>query len=115
MDVLGYMIIMLLFVFCGGLKGEIRKLRNEVQNLAEPGRKTKNRVDSAQLKEMVGKPVHLNIDNDDVENSHIFSSYTNVKGVILEMDEEWLLFEYEDGKKHYQQYLRVKDITSIEE
>lgn len=76
---------------------------------------SKKEIGKFNLKDYLNKEVCIHIDNDDVTNSHLLSSIYNVVGIIKEFDNEWLLFEYKDGNRLYNQYLRISDITSINE
>ncbi len=67
------------------------------------------------MKDLVGKKVTLIIDNEDIQESYLFSSSVNTIGVIKEYNDTWLLFEYENKKETVQRYFRICDITSINE
>lgn len=64
------------------------------------------------FKDYLGKTVSLSIDNEEISNSYLFGSTI---GVLKDYDEEWLLFEYQKKKKTIEQYIRINDITSINE
>lgn len=70
------------------------------------------------LKNYLGKPVFISIDNEDISNSYLFSSMYSIVGTIKDYDEEWILFQYKEHKNqraYVEQYIRIKDITSINE
>ena len=69
------------------------------------------------MENYIGKKVNINIDNDDINNSYLFSSISNTVGEIIEYDEQWFLFRYYDKstRKTIDQYMRICDITSIDE
>lgn len=70
---------------------------------------------SKYYKNLLGKTVSLNIENEDINNVYKFTPIKNTKGVIREIDDEWLLFEYENKKEIIKQYFRLVDVTSINE
>lgn len=69
------------------------------------------------LENYIGKKVSLNIDNDDITDSYLFSSISNTIGEIVEYDDEWFLFRYynKSKKQTVNQYIRIHDIISINE
>ena len=69
------------------------------------------------LKNYIGKKVILNIENDEITDSHLFSSISDTVGQIIEYDDQWLLFRYynKNKRKTIDQYIRISDITSIDE
>ncbi len=70
---------------------------------------------SQEIRKLVGKTVCLNLKNEDIQDSYLFDPISNTKGIIVENDEEWLLFQYETKKEVVQQYFRIQDISSIDE
>lgn len=67
------------------------------------------------IEELINKQVNLIVSNEGINNSHLFSSSSKVKGIIKECDDIWINFEYQDKKETTIQYFRIKDITSINE
>lgn len=102
-----FFIVLLLSISSVGSKVD-KLIKSDVNNV-------KKEIHKFDLNEYLNKQVCIHIDNEDVTNSHLLSSMYNVVGTIKEFDNEWLLFEYKDGNKLYNQYLRITDITSINE
>lgn len=102
-----WIMFMILFFSLIDLEAKMNKiLKREKQDLK------KNNFD---LKKYQNIPVSIHIDNDEISNSYLFSSISPVEGVIKDFDLEWILFEYEEKKKVISQYIRICDITSINE
>lgn len=93
----------------------ILSVSSKVDKLIKNDTNNKKESSKFNLKDYLNKEVCIHIDNDDVTNSHLLSSLYNVVGIIKEFDNEWLQFEYKDGNRLYNQYLRITDITSINE
>ncbi|HAB66362.1 MAG TPA: hypothetical protein DCE23_03245 [Firmicutes bacterium] len=102
----------ILIIVLINIQGSISRLAVKMDN----GNKvsSKNRK-SLILENYVGKKVCLEIDNDDINNSYLFSSTLDTIGEIVEYDNEWILFRYEEKKKMVSQYFRRKDVTGIYE
>lgn len=75
----------------------------------------KKNIDLQILKELIGKNVSIIIKNDEINNSYLFSSQYNTKGVIKDYNNSWILFQYKNKKETINQYFRIADITSINE
>lgn len=100
-----WIILIVSLIGFGTISEKLDKLKKEMK--AE--RKT---ID---LKKYLNKNVSLTIDNDEISNSYLFSSVFGTVGVIKDYDQEWVLFEYKEKKKTIEQYIRISDITSINE
>lgn len=76
-----------------------------------------NKENNFSLKDYINKKVCIEIDNDDINNSYLFSSMYNTSGEIIDYDDEWLEFRYEDKSKHkiVHKFFRIRDIVSINE
>ncbi|MCX4365406.1 MAG: hypothetical protein OSJ70_06515 [Bacilli bacterium] len=98
------------------LSGKMDSIQKRIDNLEIIG-ESKNTHNDLLLEEYVGKKVTIEIDNDDIENSYLFDSANEVEGVIVEYDDEWLLFQYyhKYKKKEVFQYLRRRDLKSVNE
>lgn len=102
------MILLILLFGFGSINEKLDKLRKTYKS-------EKKEFD---LKDYLGKPVSISIDNEDISNSYLFSSVYSTVGTIKAYDEEWLLFQYKEhknSKSYVEQYIRIKDITSIHE
>ncbi len=73
------------------------------------------RITSNEIKKLINKVVSLNIENDHIDDSYLFSPVSSTKGKIIEYDDEWILFEYENKKEVIRRCFRIKDISSIDE
>ena len=69
------------------------------------------------LENYIGKKVSITIDNDDINDSYLFSSTSQTIGEITACDSSWFAFKYSNksGKKTVTQYFRIKDLVSIDE
>lgn len=77
----------------------------------------KNRDNNLTLESYLNKKVNIEIDNDDINNSYIFSSIYNTTGEIVDYDNEWIEFRYKDKSKNkiINKFFRIRDIVSINE
>lgn len=69
------------------------------------------------LQQYKNKSVSITINNDNLEDSYLFSSISNTTGKIVGYDKEWFVFSYYNKNTNTQteQYLRIRDIESINE
>lgn len=98
------------------IQSTVKKLTNQIDNRNKRTSPKENQK-SLILENYLGKKVCLEIDNDDINNSYLFSSTLDTVGEIVEYDNEWILFKYysKPKKKVISQYFRRKDITGINE
>ena len=98
------------------IQSTVKKLTNQIDNRNKRTFPKENQK-SLILENYLGKKVCLEIDNDDINNSYLFSSTLDTVGEIVEYDNEWILFKYysKPKKKVISQYFRRKDITGINE
>ena len=112
----GFLIIILLIL---DLQSKIKELTIKVDNIYEEKSKNKKISKSLMLDEYKGKQVSIEIDNDDINNSYLFSgSVIGIQvGEIVDYDNIWIVFKYYDKskKKYIKQYFRRRDIISINE
>ena len=104
-------------VMVSGILGKVDSLSKKIDNL-EHGKNNSNRHHKTLLlDEYIGKKVTLEIDNEDIENWYLFHSTSDIEGEIIEYDNEWLLFRFyhKQKKKTIEQYLRRRDLVSINE
>ncbi len=78
-------------------------------------RKKKVGMSSKALSKMVGRLVVLHIDQDEIQDSYLFDAVGKTKGIIKEIDEGWLVFEYETKKEVVTRYFRVEDVVGLDE
>lgn len=107
-------IFYIMIVFClFDIEEKLRKImsNNKQKNGNE---KEKNKII---LKNYINKKVSITIDNDDINNSYLFSSISQTVGEITTCDSRWFAFKYYDKeeKKTVTQYFRIKDLVSIDE
>lgn len=89
------------------------EIDNKLNKLIKKGnKKTLNRE---MIKSLVNKKVNLMIENENINNSYLFCSSSNIIGMIKEYDDVWINFEYQEKNKTINQYFRIADITSINE
>lgn len=116
MKLWGFLIIILLIF---DLQSKIKELTNKIDNTYEEKNKSRKNSKSIMLDEYIGKQVSLEIDNDDINNSYLFSGATigAPVGEIVGYDNVWIVFKYYDKskKKYINQYFRRRDIISINE
>lgn len=112
----GFLIIILLIL---DLQSKLQALSNKIYNNHEEKQKSKKFSKSLILDEYIGKKVSIEIDNDDINNSYLFSGSTpgSPVGEIIDYDNVWIAFKYYDKskKKYINQYFRRRDIISINE
>lgn len=112
----GFLIIILLIF---DLQSKIKDLTFKIYEASEGKNKSKKSSKSLMLDEYIGKQVSLEIDNDDISNSYLFSGATigAPVGEIVGYDNVWIVFRYYDKskKKYINQYFRRHDIISINE
>lgn len=102
-----FFIVILLVLF--DIKDKLNKL------LKRDNKNNSNlQINLAQYK---NKNVTITINNDDVEDAYLFSTFSNTVGKIIEYDKEWFIFSYynKNNNTTTEQYLRIKDIESIDE
>lgn len=77
----------------------------------------KEKTNHLDLKTYLNKDIYIVLNNDNVENSYLFSSVIKTIGRILDYDEQWFIFSYYDksARKNIIQYLRICDLKSISE
>lgn len=107
-------IFYIMVVFClFDIEEKLRKIivNNEQKN---SNQKEKNKI---VLEDYINKKVSITIDNDDINNSYLFSSVSQTVGEITTCDNNWFAFKYYDkqAKKVVTQYFRIKDLVSIDE
>lgn len=116
MKLWGFLIIILLIF---DLQSKIKELTNKIDNAYEEKNKSRKNSKSIMLDEYIGKQVSLEIDNDDINNSYLFSGATigAPVGEIVGYDNVWIVFKYynKSKKKYINQYFRSRDIISINE
>jgi len=96
------------------------KLSKKIDNIKSDNNNkivNKQKKDTLVLDAYLNKKVCIEIDNDDINNSYLFSSMYNTSGEIIDYDDEWLEFRYEDKSKHkiVNKFFRIRDIVSINE
>ena len=104
----------IMVVFClFDIEEKLKKLmtNNQEKNNTQ---KEKNKII---LENYIGKKVSITIDNDDINDSYLFSSTSQTIGEITACDSSWFAFKYSNksGKKTVTQYFRIKDLVSIDE
>lgn len=106
-----------LIIMVCGISGKVDDLSRKVDNLEYSNSSQSMNHRNLLLDEYIGKKVTLEIDNDDIENFYLFYSANDTEGEIVEYDDEWLLFRFyhEEKKKTIEQYLRRRDLVSINE
>jgi len=67
------------------------------------------------LKVYLNEEVYLELDNDKVKDSYLFSSVFKTIGKIIDYDDTWFIFSYYDKnkRKNITRYLRINDLKSI--
>ncbi len=100
-----WVILFGLIIGFGTINEKLEKLKKQFQ--------TENR--KLNFKNYLGKPVSLIVNNENISDSYLFTSISSTIGIIKDYDREWLLFEYQKNKKTIEQYIRISDITSINE
>ena len=84
----------LLFVIICMLFGVGSKLDDLKKEGAERKRR-RGRLEPSTIRKFLGKEVSLTIDQPEIAEEYLFSSYSDTQGVILEVGDEWLSFKYE--------------------
>lgn len=106
-----------LIIMVCGISGKVDDLSRKIDDLeySKPNQSRNHR--NLLLDEYVGKKVTLEIDNINIENGYLFDSTSDTEGEIVEYDDEWLLFRFyhKQKKKTIEQYLRRRDLVSINE
>lgn len=108
--VFGIMVVSCLF----DIEEKLKKIINNNQENNNQSNKTKNKK---YLEQYINKKVSITIDNDDISDSYLFSSSSNTIGEITNYDDQWFSFKYYDKlkKSTVNQYIRIKDLVSIDE
>jgi len=106
-----WIFFMVIIIYLIDINSKISKMQNNNTN-----NKSINKSKFI-IENYIGKKVNIEIDNEDINDSHLFSSVYNTIGEIVECDDEWFLFRYYDKSKKQtiNQYMRIRDITSINE
>lgn len=102
-----YVFFILIIVLLSDIESKVSNLKRSVEN--------NRRISINEIKNLIGKKVCINIENDDISNSYMFSPSFTTPGIIKAINNEWLLFEYETKKEILEQYFRIHDIVSIDE
>ena len=108
-----------MFIMIASVPDKQDKLSKKIDNIKSDNNKivNKQKKDTLVLDAYLNKKVCIEIDNDDINNSYLFSSMYNTSGEIIDYDDEWLEFRYEDKSKHkiVNKFFRIRDIVSINE
>lgn len=109
--------VFIMIFLCGSISGKVNDISKKIDNLEYGNPNSHNRRNNLLLDEYIGKKVTIEIDNDDIENGYLFDSTSDTEGEIIEYDDEWLLFKFyhKQKKKTVEQYLRRRDLVSINE
>lgn len=109
-------VVVAIAIVCS-ISSKVDAISKKIDNLEYGRPNSNNRRNNLLLDEYIGKKVTIEIDNDDIENSYLFDSTSDTKGEIIEYDDEWLLFKFyhKQKKKNVEQYLRRRDLVSINE
>lgn len=102
-----WIMFMILFFGLIDLEAKMNKISKQ--------QKQEMKKNNFNVKKYLNIPVSIYINNDEISNSYLFSSISPVEGMIKDFDLEWILFEYQEKKKTISQYIRICDITSINE
>lgn len=94
--------------------GILIDLENKISKIIDKGGQRRY-MNPNEVKKLIGKTVCLHIENDNINDSYLFSSITNTKGKVKECDREWVRFEYETKQELVSRYFRISDISSIDE
>lgn len=107
----------LFLIIIAMLASILEKLDSLLKKVDSTQMNNKNVKKTFSIDSYINKEVCIEIDNDDVYNSHLFSPMYNTTGKIVDYDNEWLVFEYLDKSKNsvVDKYFRIKDIVSINE
>ena len=91
------------------------EIDSKLNKLLKQNNSKKRIIDGNLLKDYLGKKVSLIVDNEEIFDSYLFCSGSEVTGVIKKYDNKWLLFEYENNNQIVSRYIKIMDITSINE
>ncbi len=112
-------LLVAMFLMLSGVLGKVSSIEDKLDTLAKESVNIKNNqlIQDNILDEYLGKKVHLEIDNDDIENWYLFDASYETEGKILEYDNVWIAFQYfnKEKKRNVIQYFRRRDIKSINE
>lgn len=108
----------LLFIILGlalSIIGKLDDIKDSVKFSNDEDEPKKKKMKINGISKMVGKRVVLNIDQDEINDSYLFSEPNETEGTIKEVGDDWLVFEYETKKEIITRYFRIEDIASIDE
>lgn len=107
----------LLFILLGLAFSISSKLDDIVNSLKDSGEEIpeRKRMKRSGISKMIGKRVILNIDQDEINDSYLFSEPNETEGVIKEVGNAWIVFEYETKKEIVTRYFRIDDVVGIDE
>lgn len=110
----------ILFIMICGISGKVDKIERKIDNLEtqdDSNKKNKTVIQDDILEDYIGKKIHLEIENEDINNFYLFDVFNPTEGEIIEYDNVWLAFKYysKEHKKEVIQYFRRRDIKSINE
>lgn len=104
MEYFFYIIVVVILI---DLESKISKIKKDMNQ--------NKKINIKEISNLVGKKVCINIDNENINNSYLFTPSYNTKGIIKEVNNDWLIFVYETKKETIEQYFRLRDIISIDE
>lgn len=95
------------------------KFNSEINNKKENNIKLnefQNKEVYIDLNEFQNKKVYINLNEDSEINLNSEFLYNQIKGEIIEFDDEWIVFKFhnKNKKKNMCQYIKLIDIESID-
>lgn len=112
-----WVMFLLIIAMISSVMSKQDSLSKKIDDIKFDENRDKKKKNPLNLDEYLNKNVCIEIDNDEINNSHLFSSIYNTSGKIVDYDNEWLEFRYKDKSKNriVNKYFRIRDVISINE
>lgn len=107
----------LLFILLGLAFSISSKLDDIIVSLksSDDEKPERKKMKRSGISKMIGKRVILNVDRDEINDSYLFSEPNETEGIIKEVGDVWIVFEYETKKEVVTRYFRIEDVVGIDE
>lgn len=109
---------MFVIIMVCGIYGKVSDLEDKMDDLINEDIKAKSKfIKDDILNDYKDKVIHLEVDNDDINNGYLFDAGESTEGTIVDFDNIWIAFKYysKEQKREVIQYFRRHDIKSINE
>lgn len=108
-----YVFAMAVIIMLIDLEEKVSKIYKNIKFNSEINNKKENNI---KLHEFKNKEVYINLNEDSEINLNSEFLYNQIKGEIIDFDDEWIAFKFynKNKKKNMCQYIKLIDIESID-